>query len=151
MALTNLPEVMQSLIIFQYEMFFKYFIFAFLLIFAIAYLYIFSKNEQPTPFFLVGITRLMKYFLCKIYLFFAPLLLLLLTPTIGLSEILNYLIIGYFIFGVVFFVIFLFNVFYFGGAWIFDLMNVSMDNKRFSQFKKILSNKNWDLYDNKNR
>jgi len=87
MSFVNLSSDLQNIMLVQYNMFFKGFLFFGALLFAIVYLFYWKKEKEvPTVFYSVGILRSLLTILSWLHLLLSPLSLFLLNPEYTLAN-----------------------------------------------------------------
>jgi len=90
---TELPEILQNLLMVRFEFLGKIFIIGFFFICAL--IYILNHNKKDTPYFLVALIRTWLYSLSYIYIGFTPLFILYVYPQKSLSLVLGAMFLFY--------------------------------------------------------
>lgn len=141
MTFSNLTQTTQDLLLVEYSFFYKFVVLFGAFIFALFYLFYWKKEkEQPTPFYTVGVIRIILTCVSWVSIVLFPLILLLLSPDYALNTFIDWFVPLYVSFIIVGFVTIVVDSLYylptvllkFGG---FD-MNDPKVNKVYNKIKK---------------
>ena len=130
MAFTDLSGTLQTLVMFNFEMFGK-----FLLIFGIFFFCLYFINEfntrERSPFFAITFLKGISFIACKIYTFMFPLMIFLLYPQVGIDTLLIVLVSMYSVLFVIFgFIIIPINVLLYGASFAYGIFGVKSSTSK---------------------
>jgi hypothetical protein len=117
MTYSELPEIVQSIYMTNFEFFGKLFILIIGLIVCIYYLY-YGRYQKKVDYILSDKIEILKLIFCKVFLYSFPLWIFILFPQVGIDKIIQPLIIiyGYILIPLLAIVLFI-GILYYGTAW----------------------------------
>ena len=139
MTFTNLSTEAQNILLVQYAFFFKSLLFFGGLLFAVFYLFYWKKEKElPTPFYSVGILRMIITIGSWLALVLSPLMLLLLNPEYILSSAVNVFYPIYLTFIIIGAIGLITDLFYFTPNLLLRIGGFDTDDKKVKDAYKIV-------------
>jgi len=139
MTFTNLSADAQNILLVQYAFFFKSLLFFGGLLFAVFYLFYWKKEKElPTPFYSVGILRMIITIGSWLTLVLSPLMLLLLNPEYLLSSAVNVFYPIYLTFIIIGAIGLITDLFYFTPNLLLRIGGFDTDDKKVKDAYKIV-------------
>ena len=139
MTFTNLSADAQNILLVQYAFFFKSLLFFGGLLFAVFYLFYWKKEKElPTPFYSVGILRMIITIGSWLTLVLSPLMLLLLNPEYLLSSAVNVFYPIYLTFIIIGAIGLITDLFYFTPNLLLRIGGFDSDDKKVKDAYKIV-------------
>jgi len=150
MDMTLFTPNVQNLIYLNFEFFAKVFLLGFIFLFSLYRILISNKNVKPTPYILFGIMRALVSVLCYVFLFFFPMFIFLLFPSIGIDVFLQTMLAFYSISLFIIGFVFMTNLVYFVPLFITKFMGIEYDVARTNKVFKSWFENDWVNYGKKN-
>jgi hypothetical protein len=133
MIIDTISPTLQNLFVFYFEQFGKLFLIILPLILSLIFIYNTWDKKEETPYILIGWTRILFYWLAKVYIFISPITLFTLHPFFDFWTIAHFMIIFYGVAFVIGGIIITFNIFYWSPQVLFKFMGYNYTMKGSSK------------------
>ena len=134
----GLSQTSQNLIMLNFEFLGKKLLLGIALVFSFYYIFFYWKNKKDTPYYLLGIAKLMLYICSWIYFVSFPMMIFFLYPQVELDQILIFMLIFYSVGYTVLGAIVLLNILWHGTNILASFAGIKSDPKSERVKKNIL-------------
>lgn len=138
MTYTTLSPSIQAIAMYSFETRMKALLVGSLFLLSILYLAHFYPKQKPTPFYIVGIVRVVFFATSTMFLVMSPLSLGLMSPEYTISQVYTILLMPYLLFLLLVFVLLLADVIVLGLPFVFSMMKLDYKDPRSRKALAIL-------------